>query len=201
MFGRRGVVNLLLDNIRDPKCRACPLWKSSQHVCIMGRGNVVAPIVLIGEAPGETEGETGKPFMGPAGRYLDEVLEGLGMTHMVYITNMAKCRPPGNRIPKPEEYNTCTQLFLEKEVTAIQPKCIVAMSKIAITYLMGGGKSPFRRFQLYPPETKKWWTTAVVLGWHPSYIRRCGFKKDLVAEFKSQFTIARDYVSGLTNGE
>jgi uracil-DNA glycosylase family 4 len=210
MIGRRGRIQLEIDQLRDPKCKLCSLHKSAVHVCIMNRGSVTAPIVCVGEAPGENEANTGKPFMGLAGMYLDEILEELEMKHMCYITNFVKCRPPGNRQPKPPELRVCTDAFFEYEMGIIKPKVIVSMCRLGIMYFMntgalksspkikpfnGNSRVSFERFVLMPNEGKhEWWGCPVVLGWHPSYIRRSGFRPDLVDEFKSQFTIARDYV-------
>jgi uracil-DNA glycosylase len=135
MIGERGKFWLKVHDIRNPECELCPLNNSSQHVCVMGRGHAWAPIMLIGEAPGEAEGRTGKPFMGAAGQLLNRVLKDNRMANLVYITNVCKCRPPENREPKPDEQRTCTKNYLNKEVALLLPRVIVLL-----------GKSPAKHF-------------------------------------------------------
>jgi DNA polymerase len=127
-----------LSRLQNPKCRACPLWKSSVNVCVMGRGTVDPLIHLIGEAPGRREAETGLPFMGQAGKeILNPILEELELTELVYISNVCRCRPPSNRKPTTQEMKTCSSLYLEKEIGIVKPRIIVAMGKTAAEWLFG----------------------------------------------------------------
>ncbi len=89
-------------------CTRCPLWES-RTLAVPGDGKYSAKVMIIGEAPGREEDESGHPFVGSAGRYLDHVLEGTGLSRSdFFITNTVKCRPPKNRTPKRLEVDTCT---------------------------------------------------------------------------------------------
>lgn len=110
--------------MRNPKCRDCGLWQSSKTVCVWGDGPADASVVIIGEAPGENESKTGKPFTGRSGVLLRAELKRAGIED-VYITNVVKCRPPHNREPTREEIAACRK-YLDAEIKAVQPKAIVA---------------------------------------------------------------------------
>ena len=161
MIGPRGKHHQL-SLIQNPSCSMCSLCQSSINVCVMGRGNVMAPIVLVGEAPGEAEGRTGQPFMGRSGQYLNKILQSLGMSDMVYITNIAKCRPPKNRTPKPVEAKLCVTTYLEPELTVVNPRVVVCLGNTATKHL------PTRltpvRGRLIQGEY-----FAIMSTWHPSY--------------------------------
>jgi DNA polymerase len=128
-------------------------------------------IVLIGEAPGHGEEETGKPFMGIAGQALDKWLQELSLEDKVYITNICKCRPPYNRKPTTIEADTCAQRYLTEELHIIEPKVVVCLGRTAINYLFKGG--PFERGVAHRwifNSTDIW----VIPTWHPSYFNRLG---------------------------
>jgi len=109
-------------------CRACPLHESRTNP-VPGEGDPNAEIMLIGEAPGRVEDSTGRPFVGPAGRLLNEALARAGISReRVFITNVVKCRPPGNRDPRPEEVERCSR-FLERQVRIIRPALILALGR------------------------------------------------------------------------
>ena len=108
----------------------CDLAKNSNPV--LGEGNPTADIVFIGEAPGQKEDELGRPFVGPAGKFLDELLASIGYKREdVYITNIVKYRPPGNRDPEPEEKAVCLP-WVKLELALIKPKVIVPLGKHAL---------------------------------------------------------------------
>ena len=117
-------------------CKCCPLCESARHI-VFGEGSPDADIMFIGEAPGAVEDKTGRPFVGPAGRLLTDIIEkGMGLKRGdVYIANIVKCRPPGNRDPLPEEIRQCIG-FLEEQINVIRPKVIVALGKIAAQTLL-----------------------------------------------------------------
>lgn len=112
-------------------CTKCDLHYSRKHG-VAGEGPSYAEIMFIGEGPGFHENEQGKPFVGPAGQFLDELLEHIGMNRKdVFIGNVVKCRPPGNRDPKPEELAACDP-YLERQIQAINPKVIVTLGRYSM---------------------------------------------------------------------
>ena len=118
-------------------CERCELCRSRTNV-VFGDGQEDAKIMLIGEAPGENEDLSGKPFVGRAGKLLDSLLEeaGLGRETNVYIANMIKCRPPKNRNPDPVEINSCIS-YLKEQIATLQPDIIVCVGSVAATYFLG----------------------------------------------------------------
>jgi DNA polymerase len=112
------------------RCARCALYKSRKNV-VLGEGSRNAHVMLVGEAPGATEDEMGRPFVGAAGRLLTMILESLGVKReSVYITNVVKCRPPGNREPKEEEVEACS-IYLESQIILLKPQIIVTLGNVA----------------------------------------------------------------------
>ncbi|MDD5447834.1 MAG: uracil-DNA glycosylase [Actinomycetota bacterium] len=117
-------------------CQRCPLWSDRSNL-VFGSGSRDAQLMFIGEAPGRAEDAKGLPFVGPAGRLLDDLLAGIGLTRSeVYITNVVKCRPPGNRDPLPEEMEACHP-FLARQIELIEPKIVCALGRVAAGSLLG----------------------------------------------------------------
>lgn len=116
-----------------------PLYAYRQehgYHAVLGEGSLDAQIMLIGEAPGEREAKTGRPFVGASGRFLDELLTSIGVKREdVYITNVVKDRPPENRDPTPEEITLYTP-FLKQQVEIIQPKVIATLGRFAMTFII-----------------------------------------------------------------
>ena len=111
------------------KCEKCDLAKTRINV-VFGDGNPNAEVMFIGEGPGQTEDETGKPFVGRAGQLLDKMLAGVGLSRdNIYIANIVKCRPPQNRDPLPAEQEACIE-WLRNQVSLIRPKIIVFLGRI-----------------------------------------------------------------------
>jgi uracil-DNA glycosylase len=111
------------------ECKLCQL-SFSRKKAVPGEGPVTAEIMLIGEGPGFYENEQGRPFVGAAGQYLNELLAKAGVSRAeVFITNVVKCRPPGNRDPQPEELQACAA-FLERQIEAINPAVIVTLGAL-----------------------------------------------------------------------
>ena len=111
-------------------CRKCELWKQRKNA-VPGGGNLDAAVMFIGEAPGYWEDMKGQPFVGAAGKLLDETLSRAGFSRGdVYITNVVKCRPPENRDPLPSEIKTCTP-YLDRQIRIIEPKFIVTLGRHA----------------------------------------------------------------------
>lgn len=117
-------------------CSACPLHSSRKNT-VPGEGNPVHPdIMFIGEGPGADEDMQGRPFVGAAGQLLDKMIAGMGYKREdIFIANIVKCRPPGNRVPMPEEMNACVP-YLKAQIALIRPKIIVALGKTAVQGLL-----------------------------------------------------------------
>ncbi len=130
----------LLDDLRAriKECRRCSLWKGRTNA-VPGDGNPEAEIMFIGEAPGYHEDLQGKPFVGAAGKLLTELIRSIGLEREeVYITNVVKCRPPGNRDPKPEEIASCSP-YLDEEILIIKPRIIVTLGRHSTGYILAKG--------------------------------------------------------------
>ena len=120
------------------QCRRCGLGETRHHL-VFGDGAEDARIMLIGEGPGEQEDLQGLPFVGPAGKLLDDMLEMIYLDRTkVYIANIVKCRPPQNRDPKPEETACCIG-YLSRQLEIIKPKIIVCLGRVAATILIDKG--------------------------------------------------------------
>ena len=116
-------------------CHRCPLCQKRTHI-VFGEGNPQARLAFVGEAPGADEDMQGRPFVGKAGQLLTKIIQAMGLTRQdVYICNILKCRPPGNRNPKPDEITTC-EPFLVKQLQVIQPKVICALGTFAAHTLL-----------------------------------------------------------------
>ncbi|MEM5814935.1 MAG: type-4 uracil-DNA glycosylase [Candidatus Aenigmatarchaeota archaeon] len=122
------------------KCERCPLHKSRINA-VPGEGSIERRIMIIGEAPGYNEDREGRPFVGKAGKLLEEFLKGIGIKREeVYITNVVKCRPPNNRQPEYMEIKVCS-FYLEKQIEIIKPKLIICLGNISTSYI-------FQKFSL-----------------------------------------------------
>jgi DNA polymerase len=172
--GAKGL-QVLRDEIGD--CKRCKLAPSRTNL-VYGVGNPDADLVFVGEAPGADEDAQGEPFVGKAGQLLTKMIEAMGYSRAdVYICNVLKCRPPGNRNPEPDEVASC-EPFLKRQLAAIRPRMIVALGKFAaqcllrddtpITRLRGG----FRSYEGIP----------LMPTLHPAYLLRDPSKKKLAWE-------------------
>ncbi len=116
-------------------CQRCKLCEKRQNI-VFGVGDPNAALVFVGEGPGADEDRTGEPFVGQAGQLLTKMISAMGFTReQVYICNIIKCRPPGNRNPEPEEIAAC-EPFLKRQLAALQPQMIVALGKFAAQTLL-----------------------------------------------------------------
>ncbi len=121
-------------------CTKCDL-SLSRKKAVPGEGPVNAQIMFIGEAPGFYENEQGRPFVGAAGKLLDELLASIKMKRSdVFITNVVKCRPPANRDPEPDEIKTCTSNYLFRQIDAIDPKVIVTLGRYSMGLFLPDAK-------------------------------------------------------------
>jgi DNA polymerase len=117
-------------------CKKCDLWKFRKNA-VAGEGPINAKIFFLGQAPGRTEDLTGRPFVGPAGKFLDKLLEIAGIKReKVFITGSVKCFPPKNRKPTVEEIEACKP-YLLKQIETIKPKLIVLLGEVALYTLLG----------------------------------------------------------------
>lgn len=115
-------------------CQRCALWRTRTNP-VVGEGSLTAQLMFIGEAPGYLEDQQGRPFVGKAGKVLEELLASIGLHRSeVYIANVLKCRPPGNRDPLPAEIETCTP-FLDAQLELIQPEVIATLGNFSLTYI------------------------------------------------------------------
>lgn len=121
-------------------CTRCDLHHSRKKA-VPGEGPMNAEILFVGEGPGFHENEQGRPFVGAAGKYLEELLASIGMRReQVFITNVVKCRPPANREPLPNEVETCTSLYLERQIQAINPRVIVTLGRHSMGLFLPNAK-------------------------------------------------------------
>jgi DNA polymerase len=151
-------------------CTKCPLAATRTQV-VFGVGDPRADLLFVGEGPGEQEDLTGEPFVGRAGRLLTSLIEGIGLTRaQVYIANVVKCRPPGNRDPLPLEIETCRP-YLEAQIAFIEPRVVVTLGNFATKLLLDtkdgitklrGKEFPFRDDAVLIP------------AFHPSAVLRNG---------------------------
>ncbi len=159
----------LLNEIKQQcnQCSRCPLASTRTNM-VFGVGNPNAPILFIGEGPGEQEDLQGEPFVGPAGKLLDAYLKVIDLDRTnCYIANIVKCRPPHNRDPKPEEQDACIG-WLREQVRVIRPKIIVCLGRIAAQKLMD---PDFRVTRQHGQFTNKKGT--LMMGtFHPSALLR-----------------------------
>jgi uracil-DNA glycosylase len=149
-------------------CRACKLCSGRRNT-VFGVGDTRADWLIVGEAPGENEDLQGEPFVGQAGQLLDNMLKAIGLDrrHKVYIANVLKCRPPGNRNPLPEEVAQC-EPFLRRQVQLLQPRMILAMGRFAVQSLLGTSE-PIGKLR---GRGHQYLGVPVVVTYHPAYLLR-----------------------------
>jgi DNA polymerase len=117
-------------------CTLCPLHKGRVRA-VPGEGPADAKIMLIGEGPGFHEDRQGRPFVGASGQFLDELLAMANLRRQdVFITNVVKCRPPGNRDPEPVEVKTCTSTYLDRQIATINPHIIVTLGRFSMQFFL-----------------------------------------------------------------
>ena len=151
-----------------PDCRRCKLCTLGRSQIVFGVGNPKARLMFVGEAPGEDEDKKGEPFVGRAGQLLTKIIEAIGMTRdQVYIANVIKCRPPGNRNPEPDEVASC-EPFLFRQIDVIQPKVIVPLGKFAAQSLLKT-MDPITRLRGRQFDYRG---AALIPTFHPAYLLR-----------------------------
>ena len=148
-------------------CRRCPLYRTRTHV-VISDGSPRAQLVFVGEAPGRDEDLQGKPFVGAAGQLLTKMIEAMGLRREdVYICNVLKDRPPGNRTPEPEEIEACRP-FLEAQLAIVQPKIICTLGAVATKALLG----PHVSITKVRGEVRDYRGIPLVPTFHPAYLLR-----------------------------
>lgn len=153
-------------------CKKCRLWELRTHV-VIGKGNPKADIMFIGEGPGQQEDLQGQPFVGPAGQLLDKMLVSVGLSlEDVYITNIVKCRPPGNRDPYDDEKDACLN-YLRYQLKLIEPKIIVCLGRIAATTIIDPSFRITRQRGIWLPKMGY----DFIATYHPSALLRDEEKK------------------------
>lgn len=131
-------------NRKISECINCNLYKTKNNY-VIGNGSINSKIVFIGEAPGFNEDISGKPFVGKAGKILDDLLLYIGLKREnVYITNILKCRPPNNRNPTTDEINICTK-YLDDELSIIKPKLIITLGNFSSKFIFNKYKLKFNK--------------------------------------------------------
>jgi uracil-DNA glycosylase len=148
-------------------CTRCALSKGRNKI-VFGDGDPNARLMFVGEGPGADEDASGIPFVGKAGQLLNNMITATGLKReQVYIANIVKCRPPQNRVPEPDEANTCTP-FLFQQIDVVRPEVIVALGSTAATYLLGVKSSlSGLRGRVHPCRDTK-----LIVTYHPAYLLR-----------------------------
>ncbi|MCD6037702.1 MAG: putative uracil glycosylase superfamily protein, partial [Nitrososphaeraceae archaeon] len=139
----------------------CPLCKlsRSRRNAVPGDGQLSSKIMFVGEAPGKNEDEQGKPFVGAAGMILNQALEKAGIKRAeVFITNVVKCRPPGNRVPENDERSICRQ-YLDRQISLIAPKIICILGSTAYSSILGGKSITKNRGKIMERNGQKYFLT------------------------------------------
>jgi uracil-DNA glycosylase family 4 len=163
---RAAALGLVRAEIGD--CTRCPLAFAGRHTIVFGDGDPNARLLFVGEGPGADEDMQGVPFVGKAGQLLNNMITAMGLKRQeVYIANIVKCRPPGNRVPEPVEANTCTP-FLFEQIGIVRPEIIVALGSTAATYLMGGKAS----LSSLRGRVHAALGTKLIVTYHPAYLLR-----------------------------
>jgi len=135
------VLDCVVAEVKD--CRKCLLWKTRKNA-VSGEGNSKSKIMLVGEAPGRQEDLTGRPFVGAAGKFLETLLDEIGLSRNdVFICNVLKCRPPQNRQPRPDEIQTCTP-YLNMQIKALKPRVVVTLGNHSTAHVFAEVSLPFK---------------------------------------------------------
>jgi len=171
-------LKLIREDLGD--CTRCKLHKQGRKQIVFGVGNPRAELMFVGEGPGADEDMQGEPFVGRAGQLLNNMIKAMGIRREdVYIANVVKCRPPGNRTPERDECETCSP-FLMRQIAVIKPKVIVALGAVAAKNLlaMNASMSELRgRFYDFLPAGARssdpsWQGTKLAVTYHPAFLLR-----------------------------
>jgi len=160
-------------------CTKCELHRSRKKA-VPGEGPTHTEIMFIGEGPGFNENEQGRPFVGAAGKFLDELLQQAGVTRAdVWITNVVKCRPPGNRDPLPNEIEICTSNYLQHQIKIVNPSIIVTLGRFSMGLFFKGAKITQIHGQMRKVEDR-----FVIAMYHPAAaLHQMALKPAIMADF------------------
>ena len=170
-------------------CAQCPLH-ATRTKAVPGEGASSARVMLIGEAPGREEDQRGQPFVGAAGRFLDEVLAGSGVNRGdLFITNTVKCRPENNRPPRKREVDTCTSLYLFEQIELINPALIMLLGSVATKKLLGVNSVQEVRGRVIEHNNRKY-----LAGYHPA---ASFYRDDMAENIRQDFALLRQELQKL----
>jgi uracil-DNA glycosylase family 4 len=170
-------------------CVKCPLHES-RTIAVPGDGKPNARVMIIAEAPGKDEDETGHPFVGASGRFLNQVLEGTGIDRGdFFITNTVKCRPPKNRTPKRLEVETCTSTYLFEQIELINPRLLMLLGGVAAKKLLGVKTIGEARGKVIERDGRKY-----IVGYHPA-VRF--YREDLAEKVREDFALLKEEMKKL----
>ncbi|MGV3772339.1 MAG: uracil-DNA glycosylase [Verrucomicrobiales bacterium] len=170
-------------------CPLCPLCES-RTLAVPGEGNITSKAMIIGEAPGKDEDNSGHPFVGSAGKYLDHVLEGSNISRSdFFITNIVKCRPPKNRQPRVNEVDICTSNYLFRQIEIINPSLVVLLGGVAAKKLLGVKKVEEVRGKFTEHEGRRYFVT-----YHPA-VRF--YRDDLAKKLEEDFLLLKSEMERL----
>lgn len=170
-------------------CTLCPLWES-RTLAVPGDGKASSQVMLIAEAPGKEEDESGHGFVGAAGRFLDSVLEGTRLDRKnFFITNTVKCRPPKNRTPKSLEVNTCTSNYLFEQIELVNPKLIMLLGLVAAKKILGVKSINEARGRVIEHDGRKF-----IVGYHPA---SRFYRDDLAEKVREDFALLKNEIKKL----
>jgi uracil-DNA glycosylase len=176
---RDSLLRIILDDI-GPNCQRCKLAKLGRKQIVFGTGDPHADLMFIGEGPGADEDAQGLPFVGRAGQLLNNMIAAMGLKReQVYIANIVKCRPPGNRTPERDECDTCSP-FLMRQIQVIRPRVIVALGATAAKNLLGVNDSMAsmrgRFYDFSPPrrlnDPGEPFECQLAVTYHPAFLLR-----------------------------
>jgi uracil-DNA glycosylase family 4 len=160
-------------------CTKCELHRSRKNA-VPGEGPMHAEIMFIGEGPGAREDEQGRPFVGASGKFLDQLLEQAGVTRAdVWITNVVKCRPPGNRDPLPDEIEICTSNYLRHQIELVSPSIVVTLGRFSMGLFFKGAKITQIHGQMRKVDDR-----FVIAMYHPAAaLHQLSLKSTIMADF------------------
>jgi DNA polymerase len=175
--------------IQIRSCVQCPLH-ASRTKAVPGEGSPSARVMLIGEAPGRDEDQRGQPFVGAAGRFLDQLLAGSGVERSdLFITNTVKCRPENNRTPRKREVDTCTSLYLFEQIELINPALIMLLGSVATKKLLGVNSVNEVRGRVIEHNNRKY-----LAGYHPA---ASFYRDDMAENIRQDFALLRQELQKL----
>ena len=176
-------------------CTRCKLHTQGRKQIVFGVGNPTADVMFVGEAPGADEDQQGEPFVGRAGQLLTKMIEAMGFARNdVYIANVLKCRPPGNRNPEPDEIARC-EPFLFRQLASVEPRVVIALGAFAARTLLKTDEPISRlRERVYDYRGAK-----LIPTFHPSFLLRSpGYKREAWEDLKQALSILGRELPGAT---